>query len=147
MYIWVDADACPKVIKEILYRAAIRTNTGVVLVSNQALFVPSSMFIRTLQVPKGFDAADDEIVARIKKNDVVITADIPLADAVIQKDAFALNPRGTLYTKNNIKQIRSFRDLSMALRDSGIIRGGPPKISPREIQAFANTLDKLLRKQ
>ncbi len=144
MRIWVDADACPKVIKEILYRAAIRTKTEMILVANQALYVPASAFIKTIQVPSGFDVADHEIVENIQPDNLVITADIPLADAVVQKDGFALNPRGNLYTKNNIKQILSFRNLSMELRSTGVISGGPPKLSKREIQAFANSLDKFL---
>lgn len=144
MRIWVDADACPKIIKEILYRAAIRTKTQMILVANQALYIPASNFIKTIQVPSGFDVADDKIIDNIEYNDLVITADIPLADAVIHKGATALNPRGTLYTKNNIKQILSFRNLSMELRSTGTISGGPPKLGKREIQAFANSLDKFL---
>lgn len=144
MRIWVDADACPKVIKEILFRAAIRTKTQMTLVANQPLYIPPSPFIKTIQVPSGFDVADDEIIQNIQLNDLVITADIPLADAVVHKGAIALNPRGNLYTKNNIKQILSFRNLSMELRSTGIISGGPPKLSKREIQAFANSLDKFL---
>ncbi len=144
MRIWVDADACPKVIKEILYRAAIRTKTEMILVANQLLYIPPSAFIKTIQVSSGFDVADNEIIDNIEPNDLVITADIPLADAVVHKDAFALNPRGNLYTKNNIKQILSFRNLSMELRSTGIISGGPPKLGKKEIQAFANSLDKFL---
>lgn len=144
MRIWVDADACPKVIKEILFRAAIRTKTQMILVANQPLYIPPSSFIKTIQVSSGFDVADDEIIQNIQLNDLVITADIPLADAVVHKGAIALNPRGNLYTKNNIKQILSFRNLSMELRSTGIITGGPPKLSKREIQAFANSLDKFL---
>lgn len=144
MRIWVDADACPKVIKEILYRAAVRTKTQLILVANQPLYVPASVYIKTIQVPSGFDIADNEIIDNIEYNDLVITADIPLADAVIHKGGIALNPRGNLYTKNNIKQILSFRNLSMELRSTGIISGGPPTLSKREIQAFANSLDKFL---
>lgn len=144
MQIWVDADACPKVIKEILFRAAIRTKTQITLVANQLLNIPPSIFIKTMQVSSGFDVADHEIIRNVVPDDLVITADIPLADAVITKGAIALNPRGDLYTKNNIKQILSFRNLSMELRDIGIVRGGPPPLSSREIQAFANSLDKLL---
>jgi len=144
MRIWVDADACPKVIKEILFRAAIRTKTQMTLVANQSLYIPLSTFIKTIQVTSGFDVADNEIIDNIQPDDLVITADIPLADAVVHKGAIALNPRGNLYTKNNIRQILSFRNLSMELRSAGAISGGPPKFSKREIQAFANSLDKFL---
>jgi len=144
MRIWVDADACPKAIKEILYRAAIRTKTEMILVANQPLYTPVSAFIKTRQVPSGFDVADNKIIENIEPNDLVITADIPLADAVVQKGAIALNPRGNLYTQHNIKQILSFRNLSMELRSTGIISGGPPKLGKKELQAFANSLDKFL---
>lgn len=144
MQIWVDADACPKVIKEILFRAAVRTKTPIILVANQPIYVPASVFIKSIQVPAGFDVADNEIIRKIEPHDLVITADIPLADAVIDKGASALNPRGNLYTKNNIKQILSFRNLSMELRSTGLLTGGPPKLGNREIQAFANALDKFL---
>jgi hypothetical protein len=144
MRIWVDADACPKIIKEILFRAAIRTKTQMILVANQPLNIPPSAFIKTIQVPSGFDVADNEIIENTQPNDLIITADIPLADAVIQKGGVALNPRGNLYTQNNIKQILSFRNLSMALRSAGVISGGPSTLSKKEIQAFANSLDKFL---
>jgi uncharacterized protein YaiI (UPF0178 family) len=148
MQIWVDADACPKVIKEILFRAAIRTSTKLTLVANQALYnIPTSVYIKTIQVSSGFDVADNEIINHIEAEDLVITADIPLADAVIDKNALALNPRGELYTKNNIKQILSFRNLTMELRGAGMISGGKPKFSQKEIQHFANSLDKFLAKK
>lgn len=144
MKIWVDADACPKVIKEILYRAAERTQTATVFVANQALSIPPSKFLSTLQVAKGFDIADNEIVARCQAEDLVITADIPLAAEVIEKGAYALNPRGELYTKHNIKQRLNMRDFMDTLRASGIQTGGPAAISQQDRQAFANQLDKLL---
>lgn len=145
MKIWVDADACPKVIKEILCRAALRTTTKLIFVANQALYnIPVSEYINTIQVSSGFDVADNKIIDHIESGDLVITADIPLADKVIQKNALALNPRGHLYTKDNIKQVLAFRDLAMELRSTGLIRGGMPKLSKKEIQSFANSLDKFI---
>jgi uncharacterized protein len=144
MHIWVDADACPKVIKEILFRAAMRTETSVTLVSNHALTSPSSPFINKMQVTAGFDVADNKIVQLATAGDLVITADIPLADAVIDKGCIALNPRGELYSPSNIKQRLSIRNFSDGLRGSGVITGGPAKLSKKEIQDFANQLDRLL---
>lgn len=144
MRIWVDADACPKVIKEILFRAANRTKTNMTLVANQPLFVPSSLFIKTVQVSAGFDVADNYIVCHLERGDLVVTADIPLADAVIQKEGFALNPRGELYTANNVKQHLAMRNLSMELRSSGMITGGPPTLNKKDVQLFANALDRFL---
>lgn len=145
MQIWVDADACPLVIKEILFRAANRTEICVTLVANQPLKIPPSPFIKRLQVPHGFDVADNHIVEIMSPGDLVITADIPLAHAVVNKGGKALNPRGELYTEANIKQCLSFRDFSDAVRSSGVITGGPDKFTKREIQAFANELDRLLK--
>ena len=139
-----DADACPKVIKEILFRAAKRTRTMMVLVSNQPLLSPPSPFITKQVVAAGFDVADNKIVENLEIGDLVITADIPLADAVISKGGRALNPRGELYSESNIKQRLSMRNFSQGLRSSGVITGGPPKISKKEIQDFANALDRLL---
>lgn len=144
MRTWVDADACPKVIKEILFRAAIRTRTQLILVSNQPLASPSSPFITKQVVTSGFDVADNKIVESLQPGDLVITADIPLADAVISKGGKALNPRGELYSESNIKQRLSIRNFSQELRSSGVNTGGPPSISKKEIQNFANALDKLL---
>ncbi len=144
MQIWVDADACPKIIKDILFRAANRTKISLTLVSNQLLDIPASPFISKIKVPHGFDVADNHIVKHMQKGDLIITADIPLADAVINKEGVALNPRGELYSKSNIKQRLAIRDLSTHLRDSGVNTGGPNKISQKEIQAFANALDKFL---
>ncbi len=144
MQIWVDADACPKVIKDILFRAANRTKTPLILVSNQLLDIPASPFISKIKVPHGFDVADNHIVKHMQKGDLIITADIPLADAVIDKEGIALNPRGELYSKSNIKQRLSIRDFSTQLRNSGVNTGGPNKISQREIQAFANYLNRYL---
>ena len=144
MQIWVDADACPKLIKDILFRAAIRTKILTTLVANQPLQSPPSPFIKKMQVLGGFDVADNYIVQQLQAGDLVITADIPLADAVIDKGGIALNPRGELYSKENIKQRLSIRNLNAELRDSGMFSGGPAKLSQKEIQTFANLLDKLL---
>ncbi|WP_027706796.1 YaiI/YqxD family protein [Zooshikella ganghwensis] len=144
MNIWVDADACPVVIKEILFRAAERTATTVTLVANQPLRVPKSPFIKFLQVTPGFDVADNEIVKRTAAGDLVITADIPLAAEVIDKGCIALNPRGELYTKDNIKVRLNMRDFMDTLRSSGIDTGGTPALSQSDRQQFANNLDKLL---
>ena len=144
MRIWVDADACPKVIKDILFRAAARTQTALVLVSNHALTAPPSPYISKMQVLAGFDVADNKIVEQVQPNDLVITGDIPLAAAVIDKGAKALNPRGELYSAANIKERLSIRNFSTDLRGSGVITGGPAALGKREIQAFANALDKIL---
>lgn len=144
MKIWVDADACPKKIKEILFRAAIRTKTKLILVSNHAISTPASPFISKIQVIAGFDVADNKIAQNIEAGDLLITADIPLADAVINKSAIALNPRGELYSKENIKERLSLRNLSTDLRNSGISTSGPSTLSKNEIQRFANTLDSIL---
>jgi uncharacterized protein YaiI (UPF0178 family) len=144
MQIWVDADACPNVIKEILFRAATRTKTWVILVSNQPLYSPPSMFIKKRVVSKGFDVADNQIIQDMQKGDLVITADVPLASAVIEKGGIALNPRGELYSEKNIKLKLSLRDFSEGLRNSGVSVGGPAKLSKKEVQAFANSLDQFL---
>ena len=144
MHIWVDADACPKVIKDILFAAAIRTKTMITLVSNHALSTPPSPYISKMQVERGFDVADNRILQMLAENDLVITADIPLAAAVIEKHAVALNPRGELYTDKNIKQRLSMRNFSEGLRGSGVITGGPSTLSKREIHQFAAALDRLL---
>jgi uncharacterized protein YaiI (UPF0178 family) len=146
MKLWVDADACPVVIKEILFRAAERTRSLLTLVANQPIRVPSSQYIKTVQVPAGFDVADDEIVKRVEAGDLVITADIPLAAEVIEKGGHALNPRGELYTVENIKARLNMRDFMDTLRASGINTGGPPAISHSDRQAFANNLDRFLAK-
>ncbi|AFP84782.1 YaiI/YqxD family protein [secondary endosymbiont of Ctenarytaina eucalypti] len=144
MEIWVDADACPLVIKEILFRVAGRHAIKVTLVANKLLQVPPSRFIRTLLVAAGFDVADDEIVQRVAAGDLVITADIPLAAAVLAKGALALNPYGELYQRSTIRGKLILRDFMDTLRGSGIQTGGPPKLGHRERQKFANQLDKLL---
>lgn len=144
MKIWVDADACPVVIKEILFRAADRTETPLTLVANQPLRVPGSRFIKSLQVASGFDVADNEIVKRAESGDLVITSDIPLAAEVIEKGAGALSPRGELFTKDNIRARLNMRDFMDILRASGIESGGPPALSQSDRQQFANQLDKWL---
>ncbi|OGT75865.1 MAG: hypothetical protein A2W76_01850 [Gammaproteobacteria bacterium RIFCSPLOWO2_12_47_11] len=146
MKIWVDADACPKVIKDILFRAAERTRIELILVANQYLQTPPSNFIKTLQVPHGFDVADNEIVKKIEAGDLVITADIPLAAVVIEKGGHALNPRGELYTTDTIKARLSMRNFMDTLRSSGIQTGGPSALSQSDRLAFANSLDKFLVK-
>lgn len=144
MHIWVDADACPKVIKDILFRAAQRVQLSMTLVANQFLQIPPSKFIKTVQVASGFDVADNYIVQHLNTGDLVITADIPLAAEVIEKDGHALNPRGTFYTKNNIKERLAIRDLMDDLRSTGIQTGGPNTMSQSDRQAFANQLDRFL---
>lgn len=144
MQIWVDADACPKVIKDILFRAAVRTGVTLTLVANQPVQTPRAPHIRTLQVAPGFDVADNEIARRVIAGDLVITADIPLAAEVIAKGAHALNPRGELYTRENIGGRLNMRDFMDNLRGSGIHTGGPPPLNQADRQAFANHLDRLL---
>lgn len=146
MKIWVDADACPSVIKEILFRVAERAKVMVTLVANQSLSHPDSEFIRSLQVSQGFDVADDEIVKRADEGDIVITADIPLADEVLTKNCFVLSPRGERYSKDTIKAKLNMRDFLDTLRGSGTQSGGPPPFSQSDRQAFANQLDRLVRK-
>lgn len=145
MQIWVDADACPNVIKEVLFRAADRTGIMVTLVANQPLKTPPSTFIRILQVVSGFDVADNEIVQRVEKNDLVVTADIPLAAEVIEKGGIALNPRGERYTPNTIRERLNMRDFMDTMRASGIQTGGPNTLNQRDRQQFANELDKWLQ--
>jgi len=142
--IWVDADACPVVIKEILFRAAMRTRVKTTLVANQHIRVPSSPYLSSVQVASGFDVADNEIVARLSAGDLVITADIPLAAEVIEKGAHALNPRGELYTTENIRARLNMRDFMDTMRSSGLQTGGPKELSQSDRQAFANALDRLL---
>lgn len=146
MNIWVDADACPVVIKTILFKASERTKTPLTLVANQFISHPASQYIRALQVSSGFDVADNEIVKRTEKGDLVITADIPLAAEVMEKGAYALNPRGELYTENTIKSRLNMRDFMDTMRASGVQTGGPPPLNQADRQKFANNLDRLLAK-
>lgn len=144
--IWVDADACPVVVKEILFRAVLRNKMPLILVANQYIAIPKSPFIRMQQVTSGFDVADDYIVQHCNLEDLVITADIPLAAEVIAKGAIALNPRGELYTVENIKSRLTMRDLMETLRSSGIQTGGAPPFDQTDRQKFANQLDRWLAK-
>jgi uncharacterized protein YaiI (UPF0178 family) len=144
MKIWVDADACPVVIKDILFRAAQRTGVEMTLVANQPVRIPSSRNIKMLQVTAGFDVADNEIVKRLSAGDLVITADIPLAAEVIENGGHALNPRGELYSADTIRARLNMRDFMDTMRASGINTGGPPALSQSDRKAFANQLDKLL---
>ncbi|WP_455366440.1 YaiI/YqxD family protein [Kaarinaea lacus] len=144
MQIWVDADACPKAIKEILFRAAQRSGVQVTLVANHFVSTPPSPYIKSLQVTPGFDVADNEIVKRLASGDLVVTSDIPLAAEVINKGGYALNPRGELYNADTIRQRLTMRDFMDTLRASGINTGGPAALSPSDKQKFANNLDKLL---
>lgn len=146
MKIYVDADACPIVIKEILYKAAIRTKCELILVANQPLTVRRHPLIKTVQVGSGFDVADNYIVDVVAPSDLVITADIPLANDAIDKHAVALNPRGGFYTKENIKQRLATRNLMEDLRSGGVQTGGPKKLDKGDIQKFANALDRYLQK-
>lgn len=145
--IWVDADACPVVIKDILFRAADRTQTETILVANHFMRIPPSKFLKFIQVSAGFDVADNEIVKLSEAQDLVITSDIPLAAEVVEKGCTALNPRGELYTTSNIKQRLNMRDFMDTLRSSGIETGGVPPISQHDRQTFANNLDKWLLKK
>jgi uncharacterized protein YaiI (UPF0178 family) len=146
MHIYADADALPTPIKEILFRAAMRCRLQLTLVANKALYVPPSPYLAAIRVGKGFDVVDAAIVERVAAGDLVITADIPLAALVIDKQAHALNPRGELYTRDNIQGRLAMRNLLSELRDSGVVTGGPPPLSNRDREAFANQLDIFLTK-
>lgn len=146
MQIWVDADACPAVIKDILYRVAERLQLQVTLVANQLLRVPPSRFIRAQQVPSGADVADQEIVRLLAPGDLVITGDIPLASDVLAKGGYALNPRGEFFTNDNIAQMLTMRAFMEELRSGGVDTGGPPPFSQADRQQFANQLDRHLVK-
>ena len=144
MKIWVDADACPVVIKDILYRAAERTEIQLTLVANQTLSIPPSRYIKFIRVSSGFDVADKEIIKMLNAGDLVITSDIPLAADAIEKGAYVLSPRGELYSTDNIRARLSMRDFMESLRSSGVDTGGPPALSQSDRQAFANHLDRFL---
>ena len=146
MQIWVDADACPKVIKEIIFRAARRVAVKTTLVANQALTIPASPYIESVQVKAGLDVADGYIVQHLEAKDLVVTADIPLAAEAIAKGAYALNPRGEFYDEVNIRQRLSMRNFLDELRNSGVETGGPPPFNQRDREAFANQLDRFLVK-
>ena len=147
MIVWVDADACPAQIKEILFRAAERVRVETVLVANHALRVPKSRFVKCLQVEAGFDVADARILSALKPGDLVVTADVPLAALVVGAKAFALNPRGTFYTPDNVQDHLARRNFMESLRSAGELTRGPPTLNRTDIQAFANELDKFLSRQ
>lgn len=147
MQIWVDADACPNVIKEILFRAAERLKIRTTLVANQPLRTPPSLYVKSIQVQAGFDVADNHIVQALQAGDLVITADIPLAAEVIAKQGHALNPRGQFYTPENIRERLRIRNVMEEMRNSGVMTGGPPALSQADRQAFANQLDRFLAGQ
>ena len=146
MKIWVDADACPNVIKDILYRVAERTKLQVVFVANKHLRIPRSGYIQFKKVPPGLDVADNEIAKNVESGDIVITADIPLAAKIVEKGAFGLNPRGEKYSAENIRERLSTRDFMEDLRSTGLETGGPPALTKRDRQLFANSLDQMLSK-
>lgn len=147
MMIWVDADACPAAVKSILFRAADRTQVTVTLVANQTIPIPPSPYIRSMRVQKGFDVADNEIVARLAPGDLVVTGDIPLAAEVLRKGGQALSPRGEAFSADTIGARLNMRDFLDTLRASGIQSGGPGALKPKDIQAFANALDKFLARR
>ena len=142
--IWIDADACPKAVKEIIFKTSHRLKISIVLVANSYQFIPQSDLIKLIIVDKGFDAADKHIVDQIEKHDIVITADIPLAAEVLKKKAIALNPRGEIYNENNIASILSVRNFMKELRDAGIMTSGPATLGPKDIKKFGDSLNKLL---
>lgn len=145
--IWVDADACPKIIKEILFKAAIRTKTPLILVANAYIHTPGSPFIRTVRVEKGFDKADNYLVMHAQVIDLVITADVPLAAELVAKGCLVVNPRGTIYTENDIKQKLTLRDMNEQLRSFGEQRGGPAAFTDKDKVIFANIVDRWLSKK
>lgn len=144
MKIWIDGDACPKAIKQILFRAAVKRQVEVIIVANHLVTIPPSPFIKRVQVQSGFDKADEYIIAEVQPHDLVITSDIIMADHLVTKQAIALSPRGTLYSPNNIKQILTMRNINESLRESGLIRGGMDALSAKEIQSFSNHLDRII---
>ncbi len=146
MKVWIDADACPKMVKEIIFKASARLKVNVCLVANSYMQIPSSPYISLIQVDKGADVADFYIVEHLESNDLVITADIPLASAVVEKNATAINPRGEIYTEENISERLSMRNFMQELRDSGIDTGGPPPLNAKDKEKFANAFDRIMTK-
>lgn len=144
MKIWVDADACPTVIKDILYRAAERVQCPLILVANQPLTTPKSAYIKSIRVEPGFDVADNYIVQQVAEGELVITADIPLAAEILEKGAEALNPRGERYDRETIRQKLTMRDFMDEMRGSGVVSGGPPPLNQTDRREFANALDRYL---
>lgn len=143
-HIWIDADACPRIVKETIFKASKRLNIRVTLVANTYQTIPQSDLIQLIIVSDGFDAADEHIINQVQVHDLVITADIPLAAKVLKKNAMALNPRGEIYHENNISSILSMRDLFKELRDAGTITSGPAPFGPKDIKKFADSLNKLI---
>ena len=146
MNIWIDADACPKAIKAVLFKAAERRQIALTLIANQYIPTPRSKVIRSIQVPQGFDEADNAIVARVSAGDLVITADIPLAADVVARGGEALNPRGLHYTRDNIRDYLQRRNRSEELRSTGVLLNGPAALEKKDVQTFANALDRILTK-
>lgn len=142
--IWIDADACPKAVKEMVFKASLRLNIRIVLVANSYQNIPYSSLIQLIVVDKGFDAADLHIIDKVESYDIVVTADIPLAAKVLKRKAIALNPRGEIYTENTIGSILSMRDFLKEFRDAGSITDGPPPFGTKDLQQFANSLNKLI---
>lgn len=142
--IWIDADACPKAVKEIVFKTSFRLSINLMLVANAYQTIPHSDLIRLIIVDKGLDVADQYIIDQVGAHDLVITADIPLAAKIVEKNAIAINPRGEIYTEENIGEILSMRDFMKELRDGGSITGGPAAFGPKDVQQFANSLNKLL---
>jgi hypothetical protein len=142
--IWIDADACPKAVKEIVFKTSKRLNINIILVANDYQNIPQSDLIRLIVVDKGFDAADQHIVEQVEIYDIVITADIPLAAKVLKKKAIALDPRGIIYTENNIGSLLSLRDFLKEFRDAGSITSGPAAFGPKDIKQFADSLNRLI---
>ena len=145
--IWVDADACPNLIKTVLFRAAQKRHLSLLLVANQLISTPPSKFIRAIRVSGGFDVADDYIVQHLQAGDLVITGDIPLAAQVIKAQGFVINPRGEIYTKDNIGEKLAMRDFMEGMRDSGLASGGPSAMSAKDVQCFSNAFDRFLASQ
>jgi uncharacterized protein YaiI (UPF0178 family) len=144
--VWVDADACPKPVKEAIFKAAYRLKLNVCLVANHYQQIPPGPYFKFIQVEQGADVADMYIVEHINKNDLAITADIPLAALIVEKEAIAINPRGELYTEENIRERLSVRDFMQELRDGGVDTGGPPPFGPKDKEKFTNSLDRILTK-
>jgi uncharacterized protein YaiI (UPF0178 family) len=142
--IWIDADACPKLVKEIIYKISHRLQLHVVLVANKSMFIPPSPLIRQVTVKLGADVADNYIVEQVKENDIVITADLPLAAFIVEKKAIGLNVRGEIYTEDNVRERLSMRDFMKELRDNGVITGGPESFGPKDAERFTNAINKIL---
>lgn len=147
MTIWVDADACPNIIKDIIFKASRKRKIPVVLVANHAIYVPDHANARSIQVPQGMDVADTHIVEQVEAGDIVITADIPLAARIVERGAFGINPRGEEYTEDNVRSRLSVRDFLQDLRDSGVQTGGPPPLGDKDKRRFANALDRAITKR